>query len=143
MGAEKREIFSRNADGSYVWSGEVPPQMKRGRWVGIAHEEATGEHISILADFQKQDLPPKFEIQNVQSVTQKSSVHSGPATIVAISNYYQKHMLQDDVMRMGDWMIEEQNLDPHHKWRMGSLRIFRTSSNEALPEMSAETKKAK
>jgi outer membrane protein assembly factor BamB len=129
--------------GIYRWVGRIPDRVKQGRWVGIVLVKGQGEGntvMSLLADFRvRRDLPEATEIEDVETVTQKSPTYSGPATILAFLKYYGVSNLdQDDIKAMGDWMIATYDLDLHHKWRAGSLRIFHGSGQRRLPEMEGQ-----
>lgn len=81
-----------------------------------------------LRQFKPNDIPESFKIDNYKINIQQEDFYSGSAVMKSVFSYYGKEINQETVNSMGEY-IDELGIDPHHKWRTGSVRMLHSSGN--------------
>lgn len=127
-------------EGSYLIEKDIPSYLRYGHYalpVTITTED------QIITDFlylnlssEKTELPSKYLIQDFETNYQDSPSFSGGATMKSLLGYWGKEV---DIALIKDVAqhYKKINVDPHHKWRTGAVRMFHASSlpiNEASGE---------
>lgn len=87
---------------------------------------------SVNADFGMPHDYPSRVILDIARTAQKTPTSSGAATIETLARYWGKEPPRD-IGQMGAYLIERSGLDPHHKWRTGSIRILHSHNDTLSP----------
>ncbi len=81
-----------------------------------------------LRQIQRPQIPSSFILENFNLAPQEQPYFSGPAVLQAVMKYFGREITQAEINQMGEYM-DSLGVDPHHKWRSGSVRILQSSKN--------------
>lgn len=73
-------------------------------------------------------LPTSYVLDDFALNQQEQPYFSGPAVLQAVMARLGRDITQGELNQMGEFM-DGLGVDPHHKWRSGSVRILQSSKN--------------